>query len=233
MPKYIAFVTILLSLIACNLGAAQQVDSGNIVVTQITSTASTSPTEQNSAFSEAVTSHIQEIYAQGQSIGNRANVFSKVGDSITVSRSFLYPFGIGRYNLGIHNHLESLISTYSANNAFIRNSFANESLAAGEGWSARAVLTPSFADETYCLANETPLFCEYRLVRPSIAIIMFGTNDVGFRNSEQYVQDMQAIITVTENMGIIPILSTIPNRPDVAQQVVRFNDLIRQLANQQ
>src|SRR5690606_8059421 len=44
--------------------------------------------------------------------------------------------------------------------------------------------------------------------------------------------DMQAIINFSSELGIIPILSTIPNRPDVPQQVRLFNDAIRQLANE-
>ena len=230
MNRCLILIFVAINLIACNLTTAQQIDEQDIPVTQITSTPSPTDSVQNSDFSDAVVTNIRAIYQNGQASGNRAGVFSKIGDSITVSRSFLYPFGIGSYNTADYPHLETVISTYSQNNAHIGNSFINQSLAAGEGWSARAVLNPEFADETYCYAGEMPLFCEYRLVRPSIAIIMFGTNDSGYRTPESFEQDMQAIINYTSEMGIIPIVSTIPNRPEVAQQVIRFNDVIRQLA---
>lgn len=228
MRSVLIAIFIYFSLTACNLGIAQQIEEQDIPVTQMTST----PIENidDTDFSEEVVEHIRAIYHRGQTVGNRANIFSKVGDSITVSRSFLYPFGIGRYNIDEYPYLETIIHAYSQNNAHIGNSFINQSLAAGEGWSARPVLNPEFANEGYCAPGEMPLSCEYRLVRPSIAIIMFGTNDSGYRTAESFAQDMQTIIDHTIETGIIPIISTIPNRPDVAQQVIRFNDVIRQLA---
>lgn len=177
-----------------------------------------------------VANHIQAIFEVGQELGNRATIFSKVGDSLTVSRRFLHPFGIGDYHTSTYDYLDNVITAYSETNARSGNSFVNPSLSAGEGWSANAVLNSDYADEAYCLPGEMPLFCEYRLVRPSIAIIMLGTNDAGFRTGHEFKQDMKTIIRYTEGLGIIPLLSTIPNRPDVERQVLLFNDIIRQLA---
>src|SRR5688572_18929659 len=46
-----------------------------------------------------VTEHARAIFLSGQSFGNRPNVFSKVGDSITVSGAFLKPIGLDQYDL--------------------------------------------------------------------------------------------------------------------------------------
>ncbi|MEL6270230.1 MAG: hypothetical protein AAFR22_10495, partial [Chloroflexota bacterium] len=45
------------------------------------------------AFSAGVNSNIRAIYRMGNAQGNRADVFAKVGDSITVAGQFLTPVG--------------------------------------------------------------------------------------------------------------------------------------------
>lgn len=232
MNKYLSTIIILISLLACNLGTAQPLNE-NSLITQyppVPIEARPPETSDDLLLEATVSSHIRDIYALGQALGNRNGVFSKVGDSITVSNSFLYPFGVGRYNLADYAYLEATIQQFSQANANIGNSFINPSIASREGWSANAVLNPQMANSTYCLAGETPLLCEYRVVRPSIAFIMFGTNDSGYRTVDQYTADMQQIIRLSEENGVIPVLSTIPNRPDVPQQVLRFNDIVRTLA---
>lgn len=180
-----------------------------------------------------VSRHILAIYREGQAFGNRATVFSKVGDSITVSRNFLYPFGVGRYDLAHYAYLQDIITYYGADNAHIGNSFINESVAAREGWRSDHVLDPNRRDQRYCEPNEMPLVCEYRLVRPSIAIIMLGTNDVGFRPTEAILQDMETIVHFTAELGIIPVVTTIPMRPDVPERVIEYNRGLHHLANEQ
>lgn len=180
-----------------------------------------------------VSVNISRIYLDGRMKGNRPDVFSKVGDSITVSRQFLQPFGTGDYDLGSYGYLQAAIDHFSQTTARSSSSFDNLSLAAGVGWSASAVLNPDFADPALCQPGESPLACEYRHTRPALAIIMFGTNDAGYRTVEQYRADMAAIVSQSIDMGVIPILSTIPPRPDVSQQVQAFNQVVRELAQSQ
>jgi hypothetical protein len=176
--------------------------------------------------SDAVVSRIRSIYSAGQALGNRADVFSKVGDSITVSSYFLQPIGEGVYHLGDYDELQPVIDRFSATNARDGNSFINPSLAAGVGWAAWAVLDPSFADPAYCSAGESPLACEYRNTRPAIALIMFGTNDAAYRSSQQYRRDLLEIVQISRQMGVIPILSTIPVVPGYEQQVRELNGVV-------
>jgi len=176
------------------------------------------------SLSEAVTRRIRTIYGIGQALGNRANVFSKVGDSITVSFYFLQPIGQGIYDLDGYDELQPVVDHFSAANA--HNSFANPSLAAGVGWAAWAALDPSFADPAACLPGESPLVCEYRSTRPAIALIMFGTNDAAYRSSQQYRSDLLEIVRISKEMGVIPILSTIPTIPGYEQQVRELNGVV-------
>jgi hypothetical protein len=55
----------------------------------------------------------REIFLAGQSRGNRANAFSKVGDSITDMPMFLYPIAGGQYDLGDYAYLQPVISHFS------------------------------------------------------------------------------------------------------------------------
>ena len=223
MTKHLMIIVLSLMLVI-QAGIAQQFDEEQAV-----------PAHEDNiedALSPEVADHILNIFEEGQDFGNREHIFSKIGDSLTVSRRFLYPFGVGDYDTGDYAHLETIIDTYSEKNARIGNSFINESLAAGEGWSANAVLNPHYANDGYCQPDESPLFCEYRLLRPSIALIMFGTNDTGYRTGNEFEADMQSIIHFTEGFGIIPVLSTIPNRPEFEHRVLLFNDIIRQLASE-
>lgn len=177
---------------------------------------------------DPIEENLRRIYLWGQTQGARPRVFSKVGDSITVSFNFLQAIGEGNYNLAGYAYLQEVIDYYGIENARQGNSFRNASLAAAEGWAAWAVLDPDFAPPQ-CNPGELPIECEYRIVQPSVAIIMFGTNDVGYRTPDQYRSDLTRILEISYERGIIPLFSTIPNRPDVAPKVVIFNEIVREI----
>ena len=170
-----------------------------------------------------------EIYARGQANGNLPNVFAKVGDSITVSFHMFHPIGQHEYDLQTYQHLQPTIDFFATSPI---NVFTRDSLAAGVGWNAAAVLSSRFADPTQCEVKESPLECEYRLIHPSFALIMFGTNDVGYVPIETYRHNMQHIIDITTTHGIVPIISTIPPRVGYEEGVLQFNQVIRELAQQ-
>ena len=193
---------------------------------------STNSPPQNYPYIENITPHAREIFLLGQSLGNRPNVFSKVGDSITANEAFLVPIGVGDYNLRDHTYLQPVIDYFSQATARDANSFANTSLAAKGGWSAWQVITPRYADPTLCQAGEAPLECEYRIVRPSIALIMLGTNDVMTTPSGTYESWMRQIVEISLERGVIPVLSTIPDfkREGYEERVPELNGIIRRLA---
>ena len=180
-----------------------------------------------------ITDNARRIFAQGQSMGNRADVFSKVGDSITVASYMYYPIGQGRYNLVSYTYLQPVINYFSAATARDANSFANVSLAADNGWTTASVLNTALASypviwDPQCQAGETPLECEYRESRPAIALIMLGTNDVEQLSLETYRANLERIIQISIGRGIIPVLSTVPYRP--GYDVTPYNRTIRELS---
>lgn len=181
---------------------------------------------------DSVTANVRRIFAVSQVMGNRPDVFSKVGDSITVSENFLIPIGEGKYQLGEnYAYLQGVIDYYSVTEARPGqgNSFRNFSLAARTGWAAFQALDPANAYPG-CAAGEEPLRCEYRLVKPSVALIMFGTNDIGYRTLEEYRADLDRVIEVSLQMGVIPVLSTIPPRPNMLAKVEAYNRVVMDVA---
>lgn len=179
---------------------------------------------------------VRTIFRVGQRLGNRADVFAKVGDSITASNMSLRPLGEGVYKLG--DYEEAYLATlqhFSTATARTGNSFVNKSLAAKVGWSAFVVLNPDYADPAHCEEGESPLACEYRLTQPAFAFIMLGTNDVGFVSEATYRHNLERVLNETIRRGIVPLLSTIPPRTDnanIGEKVMRFNAIVRELAQE-
>ncbi|MFM7677926.1 MAG: hypothetical protein ACKO83_03640, partial [Roseiflexaceae bacterium] len=92
-------------------------------------------------------SRLRAIYLNGQTLGNRAGVFAKAGDSITSSGSFLMDIGCGSENLAAYSGLATTIayfrstafvpaSAYGSGWCEVSNSFNAYSVSADSGWSA-------------------------------------------------------------------------------------------------
>jgi hypothetical protein len=166
----------------------------------------------------AITPNVRDIYLKGHSMGNQANVFAKIGDCNTVADSFLAPLDKGSYSLGRYAPLQKTITYY-------KGSFARQSKAAEIGFNVITVQDPFWSDPNMCLANESSLRCEYRLIKPSIALVMFGANDVLFLTPKLYQQNMRKIVQQSLDQGIIPVLTTFTwhdNGP-MRQKAMEFN----------
>ena len=171
-----------------------------------------------------VSSHARQIFLDGLAKGNLAHVFTRVGDSITASPNFLTQIGSGNYSLGGYNYLGAAIGFFAGPNGRGLNPFAATSIAARNGWGTTSVLDPANSDPGLCRYGETPLECEYRIVRPSVAIIMFGTNDSGGLPTETFRANLGAIVQKSINMGVIPVLSTIPPKHYDARTDARVDE---------
>ena len=180
----------------------------------------------------AVVSNINTIYERGLQQGMRPNVFAKVGDSATVSPNFLGRLAMVITRWGRVRYLRGTIDYYAQASITDENPFTRTSLAAGVGWSAATVLDPFYADPTVCRPNETPLQCEYRVSRPTVALIMIGDNELETQPVENYLRNMQRIIDVSAAMGVIPVISTLHDRGDNPQDVDMYNAALRALAEE-
>src|SRR5687767_7861339 len=77
--------------------------------------------------SGSVYSHLRQVVNVGKRLGNRLNVFSKVGDSITFSPYFLHPVGNGGLRLDSYTDLQATVDFFIPTQARTNNSFANDS----------------------------------------------------------------------------------------------------------
>lgn len=167
--------------------------------------------------------HAREIFLRGQATGNNPHVLSKVGDCITDNEHFLSPFGLGKYNLGTFPQLQAVIDQYG-------DSLAYTSLAAYNGLVTSAVLDPLFANPDVCQVGESPLRCEYRVHKPSVAIIMFGAQDLLFVLPDQFEDNLQRIVHETIEAGVVPILSTFPGNTEIWDASILYNQIVIRVA---
>jgi hypothetical protein len=187
-----------------------------------------------------VSQRARDIFLAGQAMGNRPGVFSKIGDSITEKgrpeEDFLSAFGRGGYNLGEYGYLQPAIDFFTSTEARLGNSFVNDSLSAAPGWSSWTAINFHASDDSICAPLEIPIECELRMIKPSVALIMLGTNDVPDTkiSANIYESQMRKIIETCINMGVVPVLSTIPEfkRPATGYRVAIFNEIVVRLSDE-
>jgi hypothetical protein len=155
-----------------------------------------------------VTAHSRQIFLAGRQMGNQASIFAKVGDSLTATPYFLRGFGNGQAVLGNYGSLQPSIVFFSTQVPDGSNSFTKVSIAATPSWDSFNVLDPSRASPP---CGDSPDICEYKAIKPSVAIILIGTNDSqGDLNSGTYQGNLQTLVGTAIAMGIIPVLTTLP-----------------------
>jgi hypothetical protein len=181
---------------------------------------------------------LRAIYLNGQGLGNRAGVFAKVGDSITASGSFLTDIGCQSEDLGDYSSLASTISFFRTTTfptgygsawCSDSNSFNAYSVSADSGWSADYALAVLNPLPSGCTApNNTALLCELKRKKPSIVLIMYGTNDLErYNDLNAFRTQLTSIVQKSVAAGVIPVLSTIPGRTDsYAGRVASYNAAI-------
>jgi len=199
-------------------------------VDEITPAAQAQPTAasaDNAPLYYSISQRARTIYQQGQSMGNRSNFYTKVGDSITANQAFMIGYASGEYDMGGHGYLQETINYFSA-------SHGHSSAAAASAFNAAAVLAAVWADSNRCNPNESPLMCEYRTQNPSIAIIMLGSVDVQLYSAGEFESYMNQIISSTISQGIIPVLTTFPADPAYhGDKVGPFNSIISSIAGRE
>ncbi|MCX6356874.1 MAG: hypothetical protein NT045_03205, partial [Candidatus Aureabacteria bacterium] len=98
----------------------------------------------------AMKARLREVYLRGQATGNHPDTFSKIGDSITATYSFLaVTIGCDDYNLAGHAELQAAIDYFKTREftpdttdvwCGVSNSFSRVSRSAESGWSAASAL---------------------------------------------------------------------------------------------
>ncbi len=158
----------------------------------------------------------------------RPDVFAKVGDSLTDNSSALACFAGEAVALGDHGDLEDTWLHFLGGDAAGSTPYDRWSLAAEGGMTA-----------SWCISGSpSPLEQEIAAIAPSIALVQYGTNDMGMGTTHAsamwgYYEDMVVLIDNCLDQGIVPVLMAIPHRGDYQTAdwwVLSYNDLIRGLA---
>jgi len=174
------------------------------------------------------------IYAAGLAAGNNPSVFSKLGDCMTENPHFLVTFAEGQYDLGPYADLQAVINHYSGVPAragdWQLDSFATVGLAAASGFNIAGPLDATWANPAWCQGGESPAACEFRVARPSVAVIMFGTNDVAYTDAATFDFFFRTLVIKTLDANVLPILSTFPTRPEDAAKSLLLNQVVVQIA---
>ncbi len=99
-----------------------------------------------------------------------------------------------------YDHLEETVQQF-------RGSFDRDGQAVRGGFNVASVLSPLWSDRQACQKGENPLECEFRMWRPSIAIISMETWFPG-RTAETYEDYLRQIVEFTLAHKTVPILAT-------------------------
>jgi hypothetical protein len=151
----------------------------------------------------AVQEKVKQIFAKGQQLGNNAQRFSKIGDSIIEHPHYMVKFDTPDYNLGQYAYLQDVLNYY-------RGSYGRDSLSVRRGLHSWSWNNPTWADKDQCLPDEGPIACEYRVHKPSVSFIVLGSNDVGV--PEYFRKSMEELVQFTIDQGVIPVIVTKADR---------------------
>jgi hypothetical protein len=141
------------------------------------------------------------IYQSGLGQGNNEGAFSKIGDCESQAVWFLTDFdhGPGAYSLGPYEYLQSVID-------YFPGSFERTSLVAKSSFNAASLMNPLWADRSACQPDESPLDCELRIWRPSLALVMLGTNDSP--RPATFEGNLRMLLDYLVGRGVLPVLAT-------------------------
>lgn len=191
------------------------------------------------ALDPVVARHLEKVASRGERLGSRPGVVAKIGDSITASPSFLQALACWPAELGPYEELRGTLGFFGRTavpsgseeaQCSVSNSYSRLGVAAVGGWTAADALLPR---ESVPECQGLPAAsCELRLIHPSVALIMFGTNDLKVVSAAQFRLDLARVARLASNAGTIPVISTIPPRAaqPFSQRVARFNAEIAALA---
>jgi hypothetical protein len=191
------------------------------------------------ALGPVVTAHLEKVAARGERFGNRPGVFAKVGDSITASPSFLQALACRAPRLGEWSELRGTLEFFGATPVppgseqplcAVSNSYSRLGIAAVGGWRAVDALSPR---ESFPECQGLPAVgCELQVLRPSVALIMLGTNDLEEFTAVAFRLRLARVARLVAGAGTIPVISTIPPRArwPFSRRVARFNAEIAALA---
>jgi hypothetical protein len=178
----------------------------------------------------AMKDRLRAVYLAGQAAGNHRDVFAKVGDSITAMPDFLVAIGCGdvewgRWEAGLSPVVERWSAAvprgWELEPCAASNSFTRVGSAAFPGWKVGDLLRPHVPRPADCPPPvDVAVRCELHQLRPSVALLEIGTNDMVLADGEtldpggfeRWRGELRQVIQEILDAGVIPVVSTLPPR---------------------
>jgi hypothetical protein len=170
--------------------------------------------------------HVRSVFRVGRVQGRRVDAFGLVGDSMTVSSSFLGPFASGAARAVVPSDVESAISFGSPHGGarnvldFFRNAHADDGRLAQDPFvaprAAKVGMRATWPLTPRGFKQATPIDEMVAAVSPAYAVVLYGANDALWRTDSVdllvrgFDAALAAIVDALEARGIVPILTTIP-----------------------
>jgi hypothetical protein len=177
------------------------------------------PVDQIVVLPDEVKENVRQIYANGRARGRDPFAFSKLGDSLIATPSFLAMFETYPFDLGPYEYLSPVLDYYAG-------SYERYGVALRPGLHAWGVFDPLWANKDWCQANENLLDCEIRLNNPSVMLVLLGTNDVGYPEGFEF--NMRKVVQSIIDAGIIPVIVTKADRFEGPDNI--NNEILRTIA---
>jgi hypothetical protein len=156
---------------------------------------------------------MQRVHARFQ---GQEGTFAQFGDSITVSRAFWFSLRYERKNAP--PEMEEAFQR--VNRHMIEDCWDRK----GPEYGNQGRMTIRWAHENV----DTWL----KKLNPEVALIMFGTNDLGSLDLAEYETKMREVVGRCLENGTVVILSTIPPRHGRAEKAAAFAEAVRKIARQ-
>lgn len=202
----------------------------------------------------AMKARLRAVLAVGRARGNRDGVFAKVGDSNTVLPAFLHPIACDEVRYGRWSSLEPVVARWTATPVPagwelepcpVSNSMTRAGSASFAGWGTADLLRAHTPRSPECRPpDDIALRCELFQLKPSVALVMIGTNDMLVPDGrsidpsglERFRTNLPVIVREILEAGVIPVLSTLPPRttpPFTGHLPASYNEVIVQTATEQ
>ncbi len=146
-----------------------------------------------------ITAAQKALYRKAVAAGRDAGMFAVIGDCNSQPTAY-----VGRLAAGLFGYDQ--YRAYPATVSRFTRAFSRVSLAASGGFNSAAVLDPTWADGYLCKAGETPLACELRMSKASIAFIELGTGDTHIW--QEFESNFRAVVEATLKTNVLPVLIT-------------------------
>lgn len=174
-----------------------------------------------------VSEAMRAVFQRGQVAGLSANIAVKVGDSLSADATYFTIISDPNYVLGPYDYLEDTVRFYAPSGQY------PTSAAARVGMTSAGALDPMWSG-ALCINAEPPLLCEFNLRRPSVALILFGPNDMIALDSDEFREAMRDLVETSLEQNVIPVLSTFSynERNFRWNESVDFNHAIIDLAGE-